>query len=211
MTTGPLPKVVDGTNLIDCLLFINTWGAPGETEHALNQMRGAHLIDSTTGVRIVDVKLYGRHPCELAIYLKSPRLLLALLQYGSGLQRGDTFYEELMMTIFEKVLMCILNHELTEGDLITTHPQTRDWIQCACYVLRVCSRVSSYWYRVFNGISENPLLTTLSLSVAETPSLQHLCRIKIRKRLHDNWLLPVGIDALPISSGLKNYLNILEK
>jgi hypothetical protein len=53
-----------------------------------------------------------------------------------------------------------------------------------------------------------PLNLCLAEPIPQIPSLKHLLRFYIRKRLRSNWGLPQNIESLEIPSILKDYINL---
>lgn len=187
------------------------------------------------GWRMADLTVFPPstwlHPCEMAIYLGSSQLLLLLLQYGAFITQTDDCLGRALLhqccyrlSITWCFKQAIHFYEYPfQSFLESEEDEKRSMILCAKYIVRSCPQLDRQLltkYGIFDHLFENPLLQgaipwitsrdlpDLPYLIIHPRILQHACRIKIRKVLHDNWQLPHGIDNLPLPRLAKKYLNL---
>lgn len=190
-----------------------------------------------SGKRIADLKVFSRslwlHPCEMAVISESPELLLLLLQYGAlitevsysvtNLRHGHPAGNMAIITVcIIKTIIKISRQDSSDGYLDMENPRINKMILCARYIVRACPQLEKQLLNILFSIDfpgfcpvqdaiewvTRQALPDLSYRIHHPLPLQHACRLIIRKALHANWQLPLGIDKLPLPTMVKKYLNL---
>lgn len=201
----------------------------------LNHACKNHLIIGSK--RIVDLHLNHnsvyRHPCEIAVIARSPRLLHLLLRYGALMGgnkmaiRGYIQYRDAIALIFNicmvaiKTVLHILHRNHWNVEAFFEDVENTKLTECLNFILRISPqfRKRAISQQIFSWktcpakarhlqwIGQN-VIPELNNHIFCPMPLKHVCRLQIRELLFVNWKLPYGIENLPIPNPLKRYLDL---
>lgn len=198
----------DKSELID-FPVINDGRHP--TDYFLRHACEQRMVSSKSRKKIVDTNVWSDDPCVYAIWSRSPRLLLVLLQNRAGKKQfGYGSPDEYLMKQAYYEIEWRVRYLEVPSDQVETHPETREFVKCIWYILRVCSQFNYFRRKKrFEKITNLLPIPHLSDRIHQPLPLLHLCRLRIRERLHENWQLPIGINLLPVPERMRNYIHLL--
>lgn len=218
-----------------CPLSSNHFSASMDLQHSLRFseffLRHANKQRITVrGRRIFDLPMtfgpYSCHPCEVAIRLGLPESLQVLLRHGAFTDANHRakYYTNILRAV-AYIIRSILAMRWQGPWLIApeNNSQYDSIVSCGVLMARVCPQLQKCFFfsemslkfigfaspeQAMKWVAFNDL-PGLESQIFLPMTLKQACKVKIRKVLKDRWELPLGIQKLPISQYMKDYLDLL--